>query len=78
MKVGILGNGQLGQMLQDSITDLTDVQVSLYDLRAHDDEALAAFIAKPTTANANTSRKTRLLRHRSAFRTSSTNIAIRA
>jgi 5-(carboxyamino)imidazole ribonucleotide synthase len=46
MKVGILGNGQLGQMLQDSITDLTDVQVSLYDLRAHDDEALAAFIAK--------------------------------
>ncbi|MDF1764169.1 MAG: 5-(carboxyamino)imidazole ribonucleotide synthase, partial [Oleibacter sp.] len=45
-KVGILGNGQLGQMLQDSIVDLTDVSVSLYDLRAHDDAALAEFIAQ--------------------------------
>ena len=45
MKVGILGNGQLGQMLETSITDLKDIEVSLYDLRAHTDEALEAFIA---------------------------------
>ncbi|MEK9765263.1 MAG: ATP-grasp domain-containing protein, partial [Thalassolituus sp.] len=45
MKVGILGNGQLGQMCEDSIRDLTDIEVSLYDLRAHSDEALAEFIA---------------------------------
>lgn len=44
MKVGILGNGQLGQMLEDSITDLTDIQVSLYDLRAHEDSKLEQFI----------------------------------
>ncbi len=45
MKIGILGNGQLGQMLQDSITDLADIDVNLYDLRAHSDDALRAFIA---------------------------------
>ncbi|MDO6681746.1 MULTISPECIES: 5-(carboxyamino)imidazole ribonucleotide synthase [unclassified Oceanobacter] len=45
MNIGILGNGQLGQMLAASITDLTDIQVSLYDLRAHSDESLQAFIA---------------------------------
>lgn len=45
MKIGILGNGQLGQMLQDSVTDLTDIEISLYDLRAHSEEALDAFIA---------------------------------
>jgi 5-(carboxyamino)imidazole ribonucleotide synthase len=45
MKVGILGNGQLGQMLESSITDLTDIEISLYDLRAHDDAELAQFIA---------------------------------
>lgn len=45
MKIGILGNGQLGQMLQDSVTDLTDIDISLYDLRAHSEEALDAFIA---------------------------------
>ena len=46
MKVGILGNGQLGQMLENSITDLADIQVSLYDLRAHEDSLLEDFIAK--------------------------------
>jgi len=45
MKIGILGNGQLGQMLQDSVTDLTDIEISLYDLRAHSEEALDAFLA---------------------------------
>ena len=45
MKIGILGNGQLGQMLQNSVTDLTDIEISLYDLRAHSDEALDAFLA---------------------------------
>ncbi|WP_221799491.1 5-(carboxyamino)imidazole ribonucleotide synthase [Oceanobacter mangrovi] len=45
MKIGILGNGQLGQMLEASVTDLTDLDISLYDLRAHSDEALEAFIA---------------------------------
>ena len=45
MKVGILGNGQLGQMLSDSIKDLADIEVSLYDLRAHNDADLAAFVA---------------------------------
>merc|ERR1712000_507655 len=45
MKIGILGNGQLGQMAMDSIQDLTDLEVSLYDLRNHSDEALDAFIA---------------------------------
>jgi len=45
MKIGILGNGQLGQMAMDSIQDLTDPEVSLYDLRNHSDEALDKFIA---------------------------------
>lgn len=45
MKIGILGNGQLGQMLQDSVTDLTDIEISLYDLRAHSEEALDTFLA---------------------------------
>src|SRR5690554_4393428 len=45
MKIGILGNGQLRQMLQNSVTDLTDIEISLYDLRAHSDEALDAFLA---------------------------------
>ena len=44
MKIGILGNGQLGQMLAASVTDLADLEVSLYDLRAHEDSKLAAFI----------------------------------
>jgi 5-(carboxyamino)imidazole ribonucleotide synthase len=44
MKIGILGNGQLGQMLSDSVADLSDIEVSLYDLRAHNDEALDTFI----------------------------------
>lgn len=45
MKIGILGNGQLGQMLADSVTDLTELDIQLYDLRAHTDDALASFIA---------------------------------
>ncbi|MBM94771.1 MAG: 5-(carboxyamino)imidazole ribonucleotide synthase [Oceanospirillaceae bacterium] len=45
MKIGILGNGQLGQMLADSVTDLTDLEIRLYDLRAHSDDALETFIA---------------------------------
>ena len=45
MKIGILGNGQLGQMLSDSVQDISDIEVSLYDLRAHSDEALDAFLA---------------------------------
>lgn len=44
MKIGILGNGQLGQMLSDSIHDLADIEVSLYDLRAHSAESLNAFL----------------------------------
>ena len=45
MNIGILGNGQLGQMLAASISDLSDIQVSLYDLRAHSDATLQTFIA---------------------------------
>ena len=45
MKIGILGNGQLGQMLQDSVRDISDLEISLYDLRAHSDEALDQFLA---------------------------------
>lgn len=45
MKIGILGNGQLGQMLKASIQDLSDIQVSLYDLSSHTAEALETFIA---------------------------------
>lgn len=46
MKVGILGNGQLGQMLQASVEDIADIAIELYDLRAHSPEALSAFIAR--------------------------------
>lgn len=45
MKIGILGNGQLGQMLMDSVRDLPELEISLYDTRAHSDEALDAFLA---------------------------------
>lgn len=45
MKIGILGNGQLGQMLANSVQDLTDLEVSLYDLRQHSDAALEQFLA---------------------------------
>jgi 5-(carboxyamino)imidazole ribonucleotide synthase len=44
MKIGILGNGQLGQMMQKSVADLVDIEIALYDTRAHRAEALAAFI----------------------------------
>lgn len=44
MKIGILGNGQLGQMMQRSVADLVDIEISLYDTRAHSTEALAVFI----------------------------------
>lgn len=45
MKIGILGNGQLGQMMQQSVADLVDIEISLYDTRAHSAKALAEFIA---------------------------------
>lgn len=45
MKIGILGNGQLGQMMQLSTADLVDIEISLYDTRAHSDAALAEFLA---------------------------------
>lgn len=45
MKIGILGNGQLGQMLMDSVQDIPELEISLYDLRAHSDAALDAFLA---------------------------------
>lgn len=45
MKIGILGNGQLGQMLMDSVQDLPELDIHLYDLRAHSDDALTAFLA---------------------------------
>lgn len=44
MKLGILGNGQLGQMLEASIADQSDVIVSLYDLRAFDEASLQQFL----------------------------------
>ncbi len=44
MKIGVLGNGQLGQMLQQSVADLADIEISLYDLRNHDDEQLIRFM----------------------------------
>lgn len=44
MKIGILGNGQLGQMLAASVTDLSDIAVTLYDLRNHSHERLVAFV----------------------------------
>lgn len=45
MKLGILGNGQLGQMLETSIEDLNEITVNLYDLRAYDAESLQEFLA---------------------------------
>lgn len=45
MKIGILGNGQLGQMLKASIQDINDIEVDLYDLRNHTPQALNEFIA---------------------------------
>ena len=44
MKVGILGNGQLGQMLEDSILDQPDIKVSLYGLRQYSSETLVTFL----------------------------------
>jgi 5-(carboxyamino)imidazole ribonucleotide synthase len=44
MKLGILGNGQLGQMLETSIADQNDVTVNLYDLRAFDEASLQQFL----------------------------------
>lgn len=44
MNIGILGNGQLGQMLQQSVADISDLNVALYDLNAHTPKALTAFI----------------------------------
>ncbi|MFT7409538.1 MAG: 5-(carboxyamino)imidazole ribonucleotide synthase [Oleispira sp.] len=43
--LGILGNGQLGQMLADSIAEQTDLTVNLYDLRAYDETSLQKFLA---------------------------------
>lgn len=44
MKLGILGNGQLGQMLAASITEQSDLIVNLYDLRAFDETSLQQFL----------------------------------
>lgn len=44
MKIGILGNGQLGQMLSDSVADDASPEVSLYDLRAFDESSLTEFL----------------------------------
>ena len=44
MKLGILGNGQLGQMLAASIAEQTDLTVNLYDLRAFDETSLQQFL----------------------------------
>ncbi len=44
MKIGVLGNGQLGQMLQQSVIGLADIDVALYDLRAHEDDKLVKFL----------------------------------
>lgn len=43
--LGILGNGQLGQMLAASIAEQTDLSVNLYDLRAFDETSLQEFLA---------------------------------
>ena len=43
--LGVLGNGQLGQMLSDSIAEQTDLIVNLYDLRAYDETSLQQFLA---------------------------------
>jgi 5-(carboxyamino)imidazole ribonucleotide synthase len=42
--LGILGNGQLGQMLAASIAEQTNLSVNLYDLRAHDETSLQDFL----------------------------------
>ena len=44
MRIGVLGNGQLGQMLQQSVADLADVDIALYDLRAHEEDKLIRFL----------------------------------
>ncbi|GGY33036.1 N5-carboxyaminoimidazole ribonucleotide synthase [Bacterioplanes sanyensis] len=46
MKIGILGNGQLGQMLAASVSDLAELDVHLYDLRAYHADSLNEFIAQ--------------------------------
>lgn len=46
MKIGILGNGQLGQMLADSVSDLPQLDVHLYDLRAYSADSLNEFVAQ--------------------------------
>jgi 5-(carboxyamino)imidazole ribonucleotide synthase len=42
--LGILGNGQLGQMLANSIAEQTHLTVNLYDLRAYDETSLQKFL----------------------------------
>jgi len=42
--LGILGNGQLGQMLAESIAEQTNLTVNLYDLRAYDETSLQQFL----------------------------------
>jgi len=42
--LGILGNGQLGQMLATSIAEQTNLTVNLYDLRAYDETSLQQFL----------------------------------
>lgn len=44
MKVGILGNGQLGQMLETSIKDQSEIEICLYDLRQYSSESLLNFL----------------------------------
>ena len=45
MKIGILGNGQLGQMLEDSIKDQPEINISLYDLKQYSSDSLLAFLS---------------------------------
>ena len=45
MKIGILGNGQLGQMLQASIVDQPELEISLYDTRNYCEQSLQQFLA---------------------------------
>ena len=42
--LGVLGNGQLGQMLAASIAEQTNLSVNLYDLRAYDETSLQQFL----------------------------------
>ena len=42
--LGVLGNGQLGQMLAASIAEQTNLTVNLYDLRAYDETSLQQFL----------------------------------